>query len=42
MSILSSEIESPHNPVALAKTVKYRGAGTVEYLYDENRKLLFH
>ena len=38
--ILSSEIRESlcQSAVALAKTVKYRGAGTVEYLYDEKSK----
>lgn len=39
-SILSSEIREAlcQSAVSLAKTVKYRGAGTVEYLYDEKSK----
>lgn len=37
---LSSEIRDSlcQSAVALARTVKYRGAGTVEYLYDEKSK----
>lgn len=41
--ILSSEIRESlcQSAVALAKTVKYRGAGTVEYLYDEKSKSFY-